>query len=94
MMIFSSYVNITGMNESRTMPTIPIEEAQTRLAELIAQLRPGEEMILTRDQKPLARLIREAPPEEPPRRQLGTLQGSGRYLAPDFDAPLEEFRER
>jgi hypothetical protein len=26
-------------------------------------------------------------------RQLGTLKGTVRYLAPDFDAPLEDFKE-
>jgi acyl-CoA thioesterase FadM len=30
---------------------------------------------------------------ERPRRQLGTLKGSVLYMAPDFDAPLDEFRE-
>jgi len=30
--------------------------------------------------------------EQPPRR-LGTMKGSVLYMAPDFDAPLEEFKE-
>lgn len=74
------------------MTTVTIEEAKTRLVELIEQLRPGQEILITRDQKPVARLTAEAPPERP-RRQLGTLQGTVRYMAPDFDAPLEDFQE-
>ena len=26
-------------------------------------------------------------------RQLGTLRGTVQYIAPDFDAPLEDFKE-
>jgi antitoxin (DNA-binding transcriptional repressor) of toxin-antitoxin stability system len=74
------------------VPTVTIEDAQARLVELIAQLHPGEEIVITREQKPVARLIGEAKPEEKPRR-LGSLKGSVLYMAPDFDAPLEDFRE-
>ena len=74
------------------MSTVTIEDAQRRLAELIAQLRPGAEIIITRDQKPVARLIGEARPEAQ-QRQLGTLRGTVRHMAPDFDAPLEDFKE-
>jgi prevent-host-death family protein len=73
------------------MSTITLEDAQARLPKLIEQLRPGEEIVITRDQKPVARLVAAA--KAPPRRQLGTLKGSVQYMAPDFDAPLEEFKE-
>jgi Protein of unknown function (DUF2281) len=33
------------------------------------------------------------PPADPPRRQLGTLKGTVEYMAPDFDAPLDDFKE-
>jgi antitoxin (DNA-binding transcriptional repressor) of toxin-antitoxin stability system len=74
------------------MPTVTLEDAQARLPELIAQLQPGEDLIIMRDQQPVARLIAEGP-RAPPRRQLGTLKGTVRYMAPDFDAPLEDFKE-
>jgi prevent-host-death family protein len=45
------------------MPTLTIDEAQSRLPQLIDQLRPGEEVIITRDNKPVARLT--ADPEKP-----------------------------
>src|SRR6202035_100133 len=73
----------------RPMPTVTIEDAQVHLPELIARLQPGEEIIITRDHKPVARLT--ATLESPkPRRQLGTLKGTALYIAPDFDDPLED----
>lgn len=40
------------------MQTIPVEQAEGHLAEIIEKLPPGEEVVLTRDNKPAARLIR------------------------------------
>jgi prevent-host-death family protein len=74
------------------MSIVTIEEAQANLGDLIARLRPGEEIIITRDHLPVARLT-AAEERERPRRQLGTLKGTVRYMAPDFDAPLEDFKE-
>jgi prevent-host-death family protein len=72
------------------MPTITIEEARTKLAELIHGLTSGEEVVITENNQPVAKLV--APPQ-PPRTvpKLGTQRGSVLYMAPDFDAPLEEF---
>ncbi len=74
------------------MPTVTIEDAQAHLKELIEQLHPGEEIVITRDHKPVARLIGEGAPQRPPRK-LGTMKGSVLHMAPDFDAPLEELKE-
>jgi prevent-host-death family protein len=74
------------------MSTVTLEDAQARLAELIARLQPGEEITITRDDKPVARVVGTAAPDRPPPK-LGTLKGTVLYMAPDFDAPLEEFKE-
>jgi antitoxin (DNA-binding transcriptional repressor) of toxin-antitoxin stability system len=74
--------------EKDSMTTVTLQEAQLRLPELIAKLQPGEELIITRDNQPVARLTPQ-PPDRKPRR-AGTLKGSVLYMAPDFDAPLEE----
>jgi antitoxin (DNA-binding transcriptional repressor) of toxin-antitoxin stability system len=74
------------------MTTITIQEAQTRLSELIHRLTPGEEVIITENDQPVARLTLTAPPERKPR-QPGTLRGTVLYMAPDFDAPLDDFKE-
>jgi antitoxin (DNA-binding transcriptional repressor) of toxin-antitoxin stability system len=75
------------------MTTITIQEAQAALPEIIHRLHPGEEVVITENDQPIARLI-PTPPEPPKKpRQLGTMRGSVLYMAPDFDAPLEDFKE-
>ena len=72
--------------------TISVQEAQAKLRELIDSLAPGEEVILTEDQRPVAKLIGERT-ARPPRPAPGMGKGSILYMAPDFDEPMEEFRE-
>ena len=74
------------------MPTVTIEEARNRLAELIHRLKPGEEVVITENDQPVARLVAAAPPQRKPR-QPGTLKWTVLYVAPDFDEPLDEFKE-
>jgi len=74
------------------MTTVSIQEAQVRLSELIHRLAPGEEVVITENQQPVARLVSAAiPPQRQPRRP-GTLRGTVLYMAPDFDAPLDDFK--
>ncbi|MFI5454833.1 MAG: type II toxin-antitoxin system Phd/YefM family antitoxin [Isosphaerales bacterium] len=75
------------------MPTVTIEEAKTKLSELIHHLTPGEEVTITENDQPVARLTLTTPPERKPR-QPGTLKGTVLYMAPDFDGPLEDFKEQ
>ena len=74
------------------MSAVSLADAQARLPELIAKVEAGDEVVITRDGTPVARLVSEAgsAPEGP---KLGTMKGSVLYMAPDFDAPLEDFRE-
>jgi prevent-host-death family protein len=75
------------------MTTISIEEAQAKLPDLIHRLHLGDEVVITENNQPVARLVHtEAEPLQKPR-QPGILRGSVVYMAPDFDAPLEEFRD-
>lgn len=74
------------------MQSISVEEAQTRLAEIIETLPQGEEVILTRDGKPVATIRATTPPvREAPR--FGTLKGTVLYMAPDFDDIPEGFED-
>jgi prevent-host-death family protein len=75
------------------MTTITIEEAQTRLSELIHRLNPGEEVVITEGDRPVARLVPATSPAEPRKApRLGTLRGT--VLSMDhFDDPLEDFEE-
>lgn len=72
--------------------TISVQEAQAKLKELIDGLAPGDEVVLTENQQPVAKLV--ATPTTPRKpRQPGTLRGTVLYMAPDFNAPLEDFKE-
>jgi antitoxin (DNA-binding transcriptional repressor) of toxin-antitoxin stability system len=75
------------------MTTFSIEEAQKKLPELIHHLHSGGEVVITENDQPVARLV-PAPSESLQQpRQPGMLKGSVLYMAPDFDAPLEDFRD-
>ncbi len=74
------------------MQTVSIQDAQNKLAELIHRLAPGDEVVITENDLPVARLVAAAPAMRTPRK-LGTLKGTVLYMAPDFDAPLDEFKE-
>ena len=73
------------------MTSLPIQQAQAQLPELIHQLTPGDELVITENDQPVARIL----PPRPVRasRKLGSLRGTVLYMAPDFNAPLEEFKE-
>ena len=75
------------------MSTVSIEVAQAKLVELIRNMSPGEELIITADSHPVARLTSTNGSQVSTPRQPGTLSGTVTYMAPDFDAPLDEFKE-
>ena len=75
------------------MQAITLQEAQTHLAEIIDKLPPGEEVVITRDEKPIATIRSNLTPAVIKPRQLGTLKGSVAFIAPDFDAIPEGFEE-
>jgi antitoxin (DNA-binding transcriptional repressor) of toxin-antitoxin stability system len=68
--------------------TITIEDAKTRLDEIIAALPPGEAVVITRDGQPVATLMADLPKGVP---IYGRGKGKVLYMAPDFDEPLEDF---
>jgi prevent-host-death family protein len=74
--------------------TVTVQQAQANLKELIHQLAPGEEVVITENQQPVAKLVSEAAKlARPPRPGPGLCRGMITYMAPDFDAPLEDMRE-
>lgn len=74
--------------------TMAVEDIKVTLPELLDSLTPGDEVILTRNQQPVAKLISEAPkPETKQRPGPGLGKGMITFIAPDFDAPLEEMKE-
>jgi prevent-host-death family protein len=73
------------------VPTISLEEAQSHLAEVIANLTPDQPVIITRNNTPVARLVAEPPPKRQPRK-AGNCKGMLVIVADD-DEHLEDFAE-
>jgi antitoxin (DNA-binding transcriptional repressor) of toxin-antitoxin stability system len=73
------------------MATISLKEAQDKLPELIHRLGPGEELVITENDQPVARIVPTSTAQA--ERKLGTLRGTVLHMAPDFDAPLDAFTE-
>lgn len=75
------------------MAAITLQEAQKSLPDLIHRLSPGEEVVITENNKPVARLLASSDQQSPKSRKLGTMQGTVLHMSADFDAPLEDFQE-
>ncbi len=69
------------------MRKIDIEDAKTRIGELIEAAAAGEEFIIAKAGKPVARLCPSGEKARP--RKPGCLKGKFRMSA-DFDAPLPD----
>ena len=69
---------------------VNIHEAKTHLSELLQRVMNGEEVVIAKAGKPIARLARYQPGLQPrtPGNDAGLVS-----LAPDFEAPLPEFEE-
>jgi prevent-host-death family protein len=71
----------------RRMPTVNIHEAKTHLSRLLERVAAGEEIVIARAGKPIARLV--------PWREADTVREGGEWrglvhLSDDFDAPLPD----
>ena len=73
------------------MAVVTIQEAQAKLADLIHKLLPGDELLITENNQPVAKLIPQVPPARQ-RRQRGSAKGKLVIHAED-DQHLEDFKE-
>ncbi len=64
--------------------TISVEEAQSKLKELIHQMAPGEELVITENQKPVAKLVSETAKQRQPRKP-GNCKGMITLLVDDHE---------
>lgn len=67
------------------MKAVNIHEAKTHLSRLLARVAQGEEIVIARDGRPVAKLVGIAPPVK--RRPLDTARGQV-VIKPSFKAPL------
>jgi len=70
--------------------TIELDVAQATLGEIIANLKPDEEVVIVRNRKPMARLTASHSTQQP--RQAGNCKGM-LTLAEDNDEHLQGFEE-
>jgi len=70
-----------------TTESVNIYEAKTKLSQLVDKAASGEEVIVCRNGKPVARITRLASTE--PAVRFGVLKGQLR-VPDDFDAPLPD----
>jgi antitoxin (DNA-binding transcriptional repressor) of toxin-antitoxin stability system len=72
------------------MQQVDITSAPAQITQLLQSALQGEEIIITRDDQPILKLVQFSLTQK--RRQRGTAKGQI-WMAPDFDEPLEDFKE-
>lgn len=70
------------------MPAFTLRAASSRLASLIKRAEAGEEIVIMRGAKPVAKLV-ALPPKPMVKRQYGRLKGLAK-IGPEFFEPLPE----
>ena len=68
------------------MTTVNVHEAKTNLSKLLVQVEAGEEVVIARNGKPVARLVQCKPKAKP---QFGSWKGKIKFDDRFFD-PLPE----
>ena len=66
------------------MATVSVHEAKTHLSRLLRRVESGEEVVIARAGRPVAKLV---PAVEPRQREFGCDRSV--VIAEDFDAPLD-----
>ena len=67
------------------MAMVNVHEAKTHFSKLLFRVATGEEIVIAKANKPVARLVPFV--QERPKRTPGSARGKI-WMAPDFDAPL------
>jgi prevent-host-death family protein len=67
--------------------TVNVHEAKTHLSRLLGRVERGEEIVIARSGRPIARLLPFLPNKTT--RVLGSARGQV-WIADDFDAPLPD----
>ena len=69
--------------------TLSVDEAAANLTELVRNMRPGDEIVLTQDDRPIARIV-----PSPTARERRPGRGKGMLvIINDDDEHLDDFRE-
>lgn len=76
-----------AVSEIPASAAVTVTEAKTQLSSLIERVSDGEEIVIRRGQRPVAKLIRYDEPSVP--RRMGALRGQI-WMSDDFDETDEE----
>jgi prevent-host-death family protein len=74
------------MSSGHAPRQVNIHETKTHLSKLLARVEAGEEIVIARAGKPIAKIVRL--PSRPRRRKGGFWKGLGIVVADDFNDPL------
>lgn len=72
------------------MQQVTIDEAKAHLPDLIEAALNGVEVVISKDEKPIIKLVPVS--KNKPRRRAGSAKGLIK-MSDDFDEPLDEFKE-
>lgn len=76
------------------MTYVKIEDADSRFAQLVDQVTKGEEVVVTRGTTPIAKLVPMPSEAVGPRKGgFGSAKDKLIYMADDFNAPLDDFKD-
>lgn len=64
-----------------------LADVKAHFSEIVQKAMLGETIVVTKENRPVVRIVAI----KPAKRRPGT--GKGIWMAPDFDAPLEDFAE-
>ena len=70
-----------------------LEDSDSQVAGWVEQALAGEEVIILRDSKPIAKIVSLPRGGEQRMSRFGNGKGELVYMADDFDAPLEDFKD-
>lgn len=73
------------------MQLVNLADASKHLPELIEAAKGGEEIIITKDEQPVVKLVPVPPVKKRRPAKAGTAKGLI-TIADDFDEPLEDFK--
>lgn len=79
------------MEEDTIVRKMPVSAVQDKLPELVAAMSGNEQILLTADGIPVAVVTKLGKKSWPS--VAGTAKDRKFWMAPDFDAPLEDFAE-
>ena len=81
---------MTNLEGAISMLQVNIHEAKTHLSRLINHVLEGEEVIIAKGNKPVVKMT--IIDNLKPKRKLGSAKGKIKIM-PDFDKPLDDFKE-